>query len=186
MNPLPLLALLALATSPQGAPPAGAADPRAVPVAVETPLRLAARLASRQFPKARWRLGEARSADFTYDGQADLAFLGVDATALVVVVVVGPITERSRVLALSFPSGVEAADAICGTPAAVQANTERPDARGLSGLDAQTRELVEEGADANGLGLVLIHARGTGYCEALHLLYDGSRLAWWREPPGPT
>jgi hypothetical protein len=160
-----------------------AGDPAAGP---DTPARIAARLASRQFPAAKWRVGEARTADFTYDGEPDLALLGADGNDLVVVVVEGPVTGRSRVLSLRFPSGVDAPGAICGRPEAVQANTEPPSARCAPGQAAcgRVRQAVAEGADAGGLGLVLIHANATGYCEAFHLHFDGSGLAWWRETAG--
>ena len=172
--------LLTLAAGPQAAAvgqPAAAEPPVAPP---ETPAALAARLAARQLPRARWRVGEARTADFTYDGVADLALMGVDGAAFVLAVVEGPVTERSRVLLARLPSGGEAPGPLCGPPAAVQVNTERPDASGLTGLDAGARERIEDGAEAGGLGFVVVHASSTGYCQAVHLLYDGARLAWWR------
>jgi hypothetical protein len=166
-----LLAILLLATG----------DPAARP---ETPTQIAARLASRLFPRARWRVGEARVADFTYDGKPDVALLGVEGKALLVVIVEGPVTAQSRVLSLRLPSGSDTPDAICGKPEAVQANTEPPSARCDPGeADCQrVRQVVAEGADAGGLGLVLIHTKATGYCDALHVLFDGKALAWWREP----
>lgn len=158
-----------------------AGDPTAKP---ETPTQVAARLASRQFPQAKWRVGEARQADFTYDGKPDVALLGADGRTLVLVVVVGPVTDQSRVLSLRFRSGVDAPDAVCGRPEAVQTNTEPPSARcGAGQADCErVRQVVSEGADAGGLGLVLVHAGATGYCEAFHVFFDGSGLAWWREP----
>lgn len=158
-----------------------AAEPATSP---ETPTQIAARLASRQFPKARWRTGEAREADFTYDGKPDVALLGADGKALVLVVVEGPITGQSRVLSLRFPSGVDSPGAICGKPEAVQANTEPPGVlcRPAQADCERVRRVVAEGADAGGLGLVLIHTSATGYCEAFHVHFDGSGLAWWREP----
>ncbi|HET9554667.1 MAG TPA: hypothetical protein VFP50_17000 [Anaeromyxobacteraceae bacterium] len=172
---LTIAALVALAATP------GAPAPAAAP---ETPVAIAARLAARQFPQASWRLGEARTADFTYDGRADVALLGVDGPAFVLVVVEGPVTDRSRVLALRLPSGA-GSGAVCGPPGDVQANTERPDpgllARGPGG--ERLRELADDGADAGALGLVLVHARAAGYCEPFHVLYDGARLAWWRPQP---
>jgi len=186
MNPLAALILLALTAAPvaaQAAPPA--AEAGALP-APETPERLAARVASRRFPGARWRVAEARRADFTHDGQPDLALLGVDGTDFLLVVVEGPLGERSRVHSLRLRTGLEAEDAVCGLPLEVQANTERPDPSGLPGLDARQRALVEEGAEASSLGLVLVHARATGYCQAIHVLFDGIRLAWWRAPAPPS
>lgn len=174
---LPLLLALAAGR------PAAAAEPPAT--APETPAALAARLAARQFPRAAWRLAEARTADFTYDGVADLALMGVDGAAFVLAVVEGPLSERSRVLALRLPSGGDRPGPLCGLPAAVQVNTERPDPRGLGRLDAGTRERIEDGADAGGLGFVVVHASTTGYCQAVHVLYDGVRLAWWR-PTDPS
>jgi hypothetical protein len=169
-----LLAALALSA-------AAAAEPVAKP---ETPTQIAVRLASRQFPQARWRAGEARQADFTFDGKPDVALLGSDGKALVLVVIEGPVTPQSRLLSLRFPSGVDSPGAICGTPEAVQANTEVPSARCEPGQAAcqQVRQVVAEGAEAGGLGLVLIHARATGYCEAFHVHFDGNGLTWWREP----
>jgi hypothetical protein len=177
MTALATLALLALTAAPAG-PEAAAAPP-------ETPAQLGARLAAHQFPRARWRLGEARTADFTSDGQPDLALLGVDAGAFVLVVVEGPVSEQSRVHALRLPAGLDAAGALCGPAAEVQANVERPDASRVPGLDARARAWIEDGADAGGLGLVLVNASATRYCEAVHVLYDGARLAWWRAPAGP-
>lgn len=171
-------ALLTLAATPPGAPPPAARARAATPVAV------AARLAARQFPQASWRLGEARTADFTYDGQPDVALLGVDGTAFVLVVVEGPVTDRSRVLAVRLPSGA-GPGAVCGPPGDVQANTERPDPGSLARAPGgeRLRELADDGADAGALGLVLVHARAAGYCEPFHVLYDGARLAWWRPQP---
>lgn len=157
-----------------------AGEPAARP---ETPAQIAVRLASRQFPRAKWRLAELRSADFTYDGTPDLALLGTDGQALVLAVVEGPVTGRSRVLSLRFPAGAAGAGAICGDPAAAQANTEPPAARCAPGQAdcGQVQQLVAEGADAGGLGLVLIHFRETGYCQGIHVHYDGSKLSWWQE-----
>jgi hypothetical protein len=102
----------------------------------------------------------------------------------VVAVVEGPITERSRLLSLRFRAGVPGLDAVCGRPADVQANAERPDPRGLgAALSEEGRAFVEAGADAGGRGLVLVHAGPAGYCEAFHVLYDGTGLAWWRPAP---
>jgi len=160
---------------------AAAAEPVAKP---ETPTQIAVRLASRQFPKARWRAGEARQADLTFDGKPDVALLGSEGKALLLVVVEGPVTDHSRLLSLRLPSGVDSPGAICGAPEAVQANTEVPSARcGPGQADCeQVRQLVDEGADSGGLGLVLVHARATGYCEAVHVYFDGKGLSWWREP----
>jgi hypothetical protein len=163
------LLLLALAAAPR----------------VETPVQVATRLAARQFPKARWRPADARQADFTYRRQADVALLGFDETTLMLVVVEGPVSERSAVHALRLRAGLEAPDALCGAPEAVQANTERPDSRLLGGRGGpEVAELIEEGGDAGALGLVLVHTRATGYCEPFHVLYDGAQLAWWRAPQG--
>jgi hypothetical protein len=169
---LAAVTLLALAAPAPAAPPPAAR--------AETPLAVAARLAARQLPTARWRLGEARTADFTYDGQPDVALLGTDGPAVVLVVVEGPVTERSRVLALRFPAGP---GGFCGPPGAVQVNTERPDP-GLLALGPggeRLRELASDGADGGALGLVLVHAGTGGYCEPFHVLYDGARLTWWRQ-----
>ncbi|HEX7624308.1 MAG TPA: hypothetical protein VF400_12105 [Anaeromyxobacteraceae bacterium] len=150
----------------------------------ETPTQLAVRLASRQFPEAKWRVGDARVADFTFDGKPDVALLGADRKTLLVVVVEGPVTRQSRVLSLRFAAQVDAPDGICGIPEAVQANTEPPSVRCQAGqADCEReRQAVADGADAGGLGLVLIHTKATGYCEAFHVHFDGSGLVWWREP----
>lgn len=161
---------------------AGGGAPARAP---ETPEQRAARLAAVRYPKARWRLGDARTAELTQDGRPDVVLLGVDGTAFLLAVVEGPVTEGSRVLTLRLRSGVAAEDAVCGPPGAVQANVERPDHAGLGGLGAEARERIEAAADAGTVGLVLIHAGETGYCQAFHLLYDGGALAWWRAPARP-
>jgi hypothetical protein len=178
-------ALLVLLSSP-GAAPASSPPPaaRAARAGRVSPLELAERLASARHPGVSWRMGDVRQDDVTYDGVPDVVLLGTDEAGLVVAVVEGPVTERSRLLSLRLRAGVAAHDAVCGRPADVQANAERPDPRGLGPvLSEETRALIEAGADAGGRGLVLVHAGPTGYCEAFHVLYDGTALAWWRATP---
>lgn len=148
----------------------------------ETPLQLALRLAAARHPGVTWRAGDARTgADLTYDGVADLVLLGAEERGVVVAVVEGPVTARSRVLEVRLRAGVAAPDAVCGSPLDLQANVERPDARALvPPASAETAALVDDGADAGGVGLVLVHAGPTGACEAFHVLYDGAALAFWR------
>jgi hypothetical protein len=177
-----LLATSLLAASPAPDAPAAARAGRGR----ETPLQVAVRLASARHPGVTWRVGDARTDDLTYDGVPDLVLLGTEEQALVVAVVEGPVTERSRVLSVRLRAGVVAPDAVCGRPVEVQANVERPDARGLDPqASEEVRALVDAGADAGGSGLVLVHAGPTGYCQAFHVLYDGTALAWWRAAPAP-
>jgi hypothetical protein len=177
-----LLAASLVAAAPARPPPPAARGARGR----ETPLQLAVRLASARHPEVTWRAADARSSDVTYDGVPDLVLLGAEEGALVVAVVEGPVSERSRVLSRRFRAGVVARDAVCGAPLDVQANVERPDARGLGAQATDdVRAFVDAGADAGGLGLVLVHAGPTGYCEAFHLIYDGTALAWWRGAPAP-
>lgn len=155
----------------------------AAPAKPETPTQIAVRLASRQHPKALWRLAETRTADFTYDRKPDLMLLGFEGTAVFLVVVEGPITDRSRLLSLRLRSGVDAADAVCGPPDAVQTNTEPPSCEPGRPDCERVAQLLAEGGENEGLGLVLIHKSATGYCPAFHVYYDGGGLAWWRTPP---
>jgi hypothetical protein len=180
---LTVIAALAAALA-AAAPGKGAPHPARSGRGRETPLQLAVRLASERHPGATWRAGDARTSDVTYDGVPDLVLLGAEEHAVVVAVVEGPITERSRVLSLRLRAGLAAPDAVCGSPLEVQANVERPDARALvPPASEDVRALVDAGADAGGSGLVLVHASATGYCEAFHVLYDGAALAWWRAAP---
>lgn len=177
---MPTLTTL-LAASMIAAAPAPATPPRA---RGETPLQVAARLVAARHPGVTWRLAETRADDVTYDGVPDLVLLGATEHALVVAVVEGPVTERSRLLSVTLRAGVTAPDAVCGPPLDVQANVERPDARGLGpAASDEVRALVDAGADAGGRGLVLVHAGPTGYCDAFHVLYDGAALTWWRAAP---
>lgn len=176
--PIALLAASLVGAAPAKGAPAGARRGR------ETPLQLALRLASARHPGVTWRAADARTgADLTYDAVPDLVLLGAQERGVVVAVVEGPVTERSRVLDVRLRAGVAAPDAICGSPLDLQANVERPDARALvPPASDETRALVDAGADAGGVGLVLVHAGPIGYCEAFHVLYDGTALAWWRGP----
>ena len=190
---LPALLLVAAAVAGEASAASGAAGAPGAPgataarpgvAAPETPTQLAARLAGQRHPRARWRLAEARTTDVTYDRQPDVVLLGFEGNTLLLAVVEGPVGERSRVLELAFPAGVPWPGALCGQPHEVQANVERPDARGLGPQGGgAVLEAVEAGAEAGGQGLVLVHAGPDGYCPAVHVLYDGAGLAWYRDAP---
>jgi hypothetical protein len=143
----------------------------------------AAAAASAALPLARWRAEETQAGDFTYDGIPDLALMGVEGATVYVVVVEGPVTERSRVFTLRLTSGTEARDSVCGPPADTQLGVEAP-AGGCSGTGkaeppecaAAAGRLPESARRAGAMGLAL----SSPDCDPFHVYFDGKGLAWWR------
>jgi hypothetical protein len=159
-------------------------DRRAQPAGDLSTFPAALQAATRAYPMAVWRTEELQVGDFTYDGTSDMALLGIEGNAIFVVVVEGPVTERSRVLAARLTSGTKARDSLCGHPDRSRLETE-PTAAGCAvereGSDrpecAEIGNKLPSAAsrkDAKGLTL------GSRDCHTFHVFFDGRALTWWR------
>jgi hypothetical protein len=139
--------------------------------------------AATAFPMVSWRGKEALVADFTYDGTPDVALLGVEGATVYVVVVEGPVSEPSRVLAVRLTSGAQAQDSLCGKPEGARLLVEAPGGGCTGQGKGEPLECIEvarrlpEGARARGAsGLELVNDD----CDAFHVFFDGKDLTWWR------
>ncbi|MBF5041598.1 hypothetical protein FGE12_04305 [Aggregicoccus sp. 17bor-14] len=141
-------------------------------------------LLAQRLPDVTWRAATALRADVTLDGRADVVMLGVRGTAAVVAVVAGPVGAGTQHWVRTFE-----ADGLCAT--AEQATlTLEPlglplEEWGCSGgakgpecekVRALQQRLTRASQQQGSRGVVL----SAGDCDAFHLYFDGTELAWWR------
>ena len=141
---------------------AGARSPQS-PAAAEpaTPLEILRRRA----PGVQWDAASLQKADFDQDGQKDAVMLGFRRNGVVVGIVQGPMTARSRISTLEFGWEGGGQDALCSKEV---------------GIDLERLEDLEspEEVPAQGVGVNLHDDR----CDAFHIYWDPGkqRFDWWR------
>jgi hypothetical protein len=111
------------------------------------------------------------SADLNQDGVTDYALRGRRKDRVVVGIVAGPVTARSRAWILAFPWGKGTQDSLCSEEAKIEA--EDLDAAATAGARP-----ARQAPAPKGKGISLYDDR----CDAFHIYWspEDKKFDWWR------
>jgi hypothetical protein len=140
--------------------PCGCAQNRAPRTAPGKPTALS--VLQRQDRKAVWNAASQVMADLDQDGVDDYALRGLRKDRVVVGIVAGPLTARSRAWVLAFPWGKGTQGSLCSQEAKIEAE-----------------DLESKGPkELKGKGISLYDDR----CDAFHIYWspEDRKFDWWR------
>jgi len=122
----------------------------------------------RQDRKAVWNAASQVRADLDQDGVDDYALRGLRKDRVVVGIVAGPVTARSRAWVLAFPWGKGTQGSLCSQEAKIEAED----------LDASATAGAKRPKELKGKGISLYDDR----CDAFHIYWspEGRKFDWWR------
>jgi hypothetical protein len=156
-----LLPLLALALLPYGCAESPAPKTPAAAPSVLSVLQ-------RRDPKTAWNAASEVRGDLNQDGIPDFALRGLRKDRVVVGIVAGPLTAKSRAWLLDFPWGKGTQDSLCSKEAKIE----------VEELDASTTAGAKPASGRKGRGISLYD----NHCDAFHISWNpgGKKFDWWR------
>jgi len=134
----------------------------------------------RQDRKAVWNEASQVVADLNQDGVDDYALRGRRKDRVVVGIVAGPVTARSRAWILAFPWGKGTQDSLCSQEAKIEA--EELDESATAGAEPARAPSRSKGPNRpkglKGQGISLYDDR----CDAFHIYWSPAdrKFSWWR------
>jgi hypothetical protein len=117
---------------------------------------------------AAWNEASQISADLNQDGVADYALRGLHKDRVVVGIVAGPVTAKSRAWILAFPWGKGTQGSLCSQEAKIEAED----------LDETAPVKSQRPKGQKGQGISLYDDR----CDAFHIYWspEDKKFDWWR------
>jgi hypothetical protein len=151
----------------------GCAQNRA-PQTPDRPAPSALSVLQRQDRTAVWNEANQVIADLNQDGVDDYALRGLRKDRVVVGIVAGPVTARSRAWVLAFPWGKGTQGSLCSQEAKIEA--EELDESATAG--ARPAAAPKRSKGLKGKGISLYDDR----CDAFHIYWSAEdrKFDWWR------
>lgn len=131
-------------------------------------------LLQRQDRKAVWDTASQVEADLNQDGVTDYALRGLRKDRVLVGIVAGPPTAKSRAWILAFPWGKGTQESLCSQEAKIE--VESLDDSALAGAKPARAPKAPKGQKGQGISLY------DDRCDAFHIYWspEDKKFAWWR------
>lgn len=127
-----------------------------------------------KYPEVKWDKKSIKKADINCDGKQDFALLGKEGGNVMVAVIVGPLSEGSKILISQLRVGKQSQDSLCVPRARLTLEDQDYDASEI--YDGQSIPGFRRSMTCKGINVA------DGECDSFHYFWnhDLKTLQWWR------
>ncbi len=131
-------------------------------------------LVQKKYPGVKWDTKSMKKADFNCDGKGDFALLGKEGSKVAVAVVLGPLTDNSKILITRLLVGKNSQDSLCSPRAKL--SIEDQDYDPAENFDGVPLPGFRRSKTCKGINV------SDGESDSFHFFWnhDLKSLQWWR------